>query len=85
MREKLETVNKYISKKVETFVIFLYLRNGKYASNFIYWLFLFDGNDSYNNIFLFYNYFQTVKALSKTLYLREIENGKVWKFESGKK
>ena len=71
-REKPETVNKSISKKVETFVMFFYLRNGKYVSNFIYSLFLFDfsrsGNYSNNNIFLFYSFFpQTVKSLHKTL------------------
>ena len=32
----LETVNNSISKKVETFVTFLYFRNGKYLNNFIY-------------------------------------------------
>ena len=32
---ELETVNKSISKTVETFVMFLYLRNGKYVNNFI--------------------------------------------------
>ena len=32
----LETVNNSISKKVETFVMFLYFRNGKYLNNFIY-------------------------------------------------
>ena len=32
----LETVNNYISKNVETFVTFLYFRNGKYLNNFIY-------------------------------------------------
>ena len=36
LREKLETVNKSISKKVETFEMFLDLQNGKYVSNFIY-------------------------------------------------
>ena len=35
LREKLETVNKSISKKVETFEMFLDLQNGKYVSNFI--------------------------------------------------
>ena len=46
LREKLEIMNKSISKKVETFVMNLYLRNGKY-----------DGNYSNNNIFLFYSFF----------------------------
>ena len=35
LREKLENVYKSISKKTETFVMFLYLRNGKCVSNFI--------------------------------------------------
>ena len=77
---RLRTINKSISKKVEAFVIFLYLWNGKYVSNFMYGLFLFDWNYSNNNIFLFLQFFpQTVKSLSKTLYLREIEN-LVWKW-----
>ena len=73
-------INKSISKKVEAFAMFLYLWNGKYVSNFMYGLFLFDGNYSNNNIFLFLQFFpQIVKSLSKTLYLREIEN-LVWKW-----
>ena len=79
-------MNKFISKKVETFVMILHLRNGKYVSNFIDWLFLFDfsgsGNYSNNNIFLFHNFFpQPVKSLSKTLFLREIESV-VWKWKN---
>ena len=35
LREKLETVYKSISKKIETFVMFLYLRNGKCVTFFI--------------------------------------------------
>ena len=85
LREKLETVNKSISKNVETFVMFLYLQNGKCVSNFIHWLFLFDfsrsGNFSNNNVFHFYSFFpQTDKSLSKTLYLREIQNV-IWKWK----
>ena len=86
LREKLETVNKFISKKLESFVMVLYLRNGNYVSNFIDWLFLFDfsRSETYsnNNIFLFYSFFaQTVKSLRKTLSLREIENV-VWKWKN---
>ena len=62
-REKLETVNKSISKKVDVLVMFLYLRNGQYVSNFIYWMFLLDGNYSNNNIFLFYNFFHKLLGL----------------------
>ena len=79
-------MNKFISKKVETFVMILYLRNGKYVSNFIYSLFLFDfsgsGNYSNNNKFLFYSFFpQPAKSLRKTLSLQEIENV-VWKWKN---
>ena len=75
-----------IPKKTETFVMFLYLRNGKYVSDFICWLFLFgfsrSGNYSNNSIFLFYRFFhEHAKSLSKTFYLREIGNV-VWKWKT---
>ena len=61
---ELETVNKSISKTVETFVMFLYLRNGKYVNNFI-WLFLFDENYSNNNMFLFTIFSTNFKVFKK--------------------
>ena len=82
LREKLETVNKSISKKVETFVMFLYWRNGKYVSDFIYWLSLFDflrsGNYGNNNIFLFYSFYPQIWKVSKQdiLFARNV----VWKW-----
>ena len=51
--------------------MFLYLRNKKYVSNFIYWLFLFDGNYSNNKLFLLRS-FSTNCEVSKqdTLFAR---------------
>ena len=69
-----ETRN-WINPFLNVLVMFLYLRNRKFVTNFIYWLLLFDENYSNNNTFLFYNFFsQTLKSLSKTFYLWEIEN-----------
>ena len=62
-------LNKYIYIKVETFVMFLYLRNRKYVSDFVYWLLLFDfsrsGSCSNNNIFLFHSFFPRTWKASK--------------------
>ena len=73
---RLETVNKSVSKNFCDVFVFT---KGKVCKYFIYWLFLFDGNYSNNNIFVFLQFFpQFVKSLSKTLYLWEIKNV-VWK------
>ena len=45
-------------------------------------MFLFDGNYSNNNIFIFHNFFHKlyIKSLRKTLYLQEVKNV-VWKWK----
>ena len=73
LREKLETVNKSISKEIETFVMFLYLRNGKYVNNFIY-CFYFMGiivTITYSSLTVFFTNYKVSKQ--DTLFARYLK------------
>ena len=74
-------MNKSISEKVETFVMFLYLRNGKYEVTLFIDCFYLIFHEvqiiiiTCSSFTLFTVFFHKHgKSLSKTFYLREMEN-----------